>query len=248
MSNETVAGFRLSIQQDRTWSQHTGENWRFWAECEFAVNGELNESKLRGAIGEVVARHEILRTVFHRHTGVKVPFQVILDSPGYEWRTVNLSGMDRGARNGQLRKALNDRTASFDLEKSPALCVVLAMASANEHILVLSLPALCADLRTLEVLSREIMREYAGASDAAEEIMQYADVAEWQQELLAGEESKAGRDYWREYCRKINFSALGTALAGLQKKGTGPFTPDAVVRQIELTTLGNATHASLQIG
>ena len=245
MSNETVAGFRLSIQQDRTWSQHTGANWPFWAECELAISGELDEAKLRGAIREVVARHEILRTVFHRQTGVKVPFQVILDSPRFEWRTVDLSGLDRHALNGQLRKLLNQQTAGFDLEKSPPLYVVLAKASAREHILVLSLPALCADLRTLEVLGREIMREYAGGFDAAKDIMQYADVAEWQQELLAGEESKAGRDYWRDYCRKIDFSVLGTALAGFQKKGTGQFMPEAVVRQVEVTKLANNTLWSL---
>ena len=44
-----------------------------------SVKGKLDASKLRDAIREVVGRHEILRTVFHRHTGVKVPFQVILE-------------------------------------------------------------------------------------------------------------------------------------------------------------------------
>ena len=46
---------------------------------------------------------------------------------------------------------------------------------------MLSLPSLCADLKTMEVLGREIIREYTGGVDEAEEVMQYADVAEWQQ-------------------------------------------------------------------
>src|SRR5215471_14718408 len=123
MSNPTVAGFRLSIQQDRIWSQQNSEQW---AECEFALDGPLDTAKLRQAIREVVARHEILRTVFHRQTGVKVPFQVILDSPGFAWK-----------------EAVEDpaQRTPLDVEKGPALSAVLLEVSPDNHVLGLRLPA-----------------------------------------------------------------------------------------------------------
>ncbi len=245
MSNQTVAGFRLSIQQDRTWSQYAGEGWPFWAECELHVSGDLDPAKLRDAIREIVSRHEILRTVFHRQAGMKVPFQVIQDTPDFVWRAADLSGLDEEARDKELRSLVNQQKAAYDLEKSPPLEVALVKSGLGEHILILSLPALCADLRTLEVLSRQIMQEYAGTSHAADEIMQYADVAEWQQELLASEESKAGRDYWRDYCKLIDLPALSTTLAGFHKKGSGQFVQETVLRQVELSRLGSRPSASL---
>ena len=234
MNDQAVAGFRLSIQQDRTWSQHIGDAWPFWAGCKVAVKGKLDASKLRAAISEVVGRHEILRTVFHRHTGVKVPFQVILDSPGFGWQTVDCSDLKSPEIDERLRLAVEKRSAEFDVEKSSPLQAVLAIVSTDEHALVLRLPSLCADLRTMEVLSHEIFREYEGAGAAADEIMQYADVAEWQLELLVSDESKAGRDFWREYSKKVDFSAINAPLTGFQRKGAGRFTPDGVMRQIEV--------------
>ena len=245
MSNHAVAGFRLSIQQDRTWSQHAGDGWPFWAECEVAVRGVLDEANLQRAIRDVVARHEILRTVFHRQTGLKVPFQVIRESPDFGWRSIDISSLNAADRAEHLRKQIDERITEFDVEKSSALEVVLAKISSDEHIVVWAIPALCADLRTLEILTREIFRECGGVKAAAEEVMQYADVAEWQQELLASEESKAGRDYWRDYCGEVDFSTLGTALAGFQKKGTGRFAPEVVVQEMDPALLGAYSQSSL---
>jgi amino acid adenylation domain-containing protein len=220
MSNPTVAGFRLSIQQDRIWSQQNSESW---AECEFALDGPLDKAKLRQAIREVVARHEILRTVFHRQTGVKVPFQVILDSPEFAWT-----------------EAVGDQTQStrsLDLEKGPALSAVLLQVSPDSHVLGLRLPALCADLETLRNLGSEIFQFYAG-TPPLEEVMQYADISEWQQELLTAEESKPGRDYWRDYCRNIDFTQLDASLAGFERKPAGAFLPAVVSQRISRDALG----------
>jgi len=238
MSDQAVAGFRLSIQQDRTWSQHDGGRWCFWAECELLLKGTLEGTSLREAIRGVVSRHEILRTVFHRQTGVRVPFQVILESPDFLWQTLDLSNLDVALVSEQIRNIVGERISAFDLEKSPALQAVLAKLSPDEHLLVLCLPSLCADLKTLGMLGRDIFREYTGGGAEAEEILQYADVAEWQQDLLTGDESKAGRDFWRDYCKKIDLPAMNTALAGFQRKVAGEFAPDSVLCQVELARLG----------
>ena len=129
MSDQAIAGFRLSIQQDRTWSQHDGEGWSYWTECELSLKGPLDEAKLREAIRRVVSSHEILRTIFHRQMGVKVPFQVIRESPDFQWQTVDCSDLNAVSLNEKLRKIVDERTAAFDLEKSPALHAILAKLS-----------------------------------------------------------------------------------------------------------------------
>src|SRR5439155_10090704 len=85
----------------------------------------------------------------------------------------------------------------------------------EKHILLVNLPALCADARSLQNLVAEIGHAYAAAgqsNDVGDEVMQYADVVEWQNELLESEDTKAGRDFGRDYFRKIDFTALSRLL------------------------------------
>src|SRR5664279_1056539 len=121
MSNNTVAGFRLSTQQERLWSQQTGGASAFWAECELLVEGPLDAAKLQAVVRGVVERHEILRTVFHHQTGLKLPFQVILEAPDFAWHIEELSTVDESVQRRKVRNLVSNRDAGFDLEQGPAL-------------------------------------------------------------------------------------------------------------------------------
>jgi amino acid adenylation domain-containing protein len=246
MSSHTVAGFRLSTQQERLCSQQSDSFSPFWAECELLVEGPLDAAKLHAALRSLVERHEILRTVFQHQTGLKLPFQVILEPADFEWKASDLTRLDEPAQRQQLRELVGHRDAKFDVGQTPALHVVLAMLTPDRHALVLGLPALCADLRAMQNIASEIARTYSGGLDDSGDLMQYADVAEWQQELLASEETKTGRDYWRDYCRKLDFSSLNSALSGFERKSSTEFLPDAVVKQLELRQLASLTSEPLQ--
>jgi amino acid adenylation domain-containing protein len=246
MTDNTVAGFRLSTQQERLWSQQAGNVSPFWTECEFLVDGPLDAAKLKAAVREVVSRHEILRTVFHRQTGLRLPFQVILESPDFAWQVADLTGLDECTQREKLRNLVSSRDAGFDLEQGPGLHVVLAKLAAQKHALVLSVPSLCADLRAMQILSSDVGRAYVDGFDESDAVMQYADVAEWQQELLASDETKPGRDYWRDYCRKIDVAARDSVLSGFQKKYTTEFSPDVVVQPVELAQFAAQSNESLQ--
>ena len=246
MSGNTVAGFRLSTQQERLWSQQSSNASPFWAECEHLVEGPVDVAKLQDVIRGIVIRHEILRTVFHRQTGLKMPFQVILETPDFAWQKADLTSLDEIAQSEKLRDLVSNRDSGFDLERGPALHVLLATVAPQRYILVLSLPALCADLRAMQNLVNEIGRVYADSFDETTEVMQYADVAEWQQELLASDETKAGRDYWRDYCRKIDFSALDSVLSAFEKQSASDFLPDKIVKPLEVSQLALRPGTSLQ--
>src|SRR5215469_17714441 len=126
MGNQTAAGFRLSNQQERICSQQTGVVAPYWSQCELECHGELDAAKFGNAIRKVVERHEILRTVFHRQTGLVLPFQVILESADFALRTADLSGLDEATTRAQISDLVAKRNTDVDLEKGPVLHVVLA--------------------------------------------------------------------------------------------------------------------------
>ncbi|HEX2223980.1 MAG TPA: hypothetical protein VHN15_07225, partial [Thermoanaerobaculia bacterium] len=75
-------GFRLSLQQRRLFFLGAGAA-RTVGRVE--VPAGVAAAKVREALAEAVARHEILRTFFVSSPGIKVPLQVIADAADFEW-------------------------------------------------------------------------------------------------------------------------------------------------------------------
>ncbi len=98
------------------------------------------------------------------------------------------------------------------------LHVLLATLAPQRHTIVLSLPVLCADLRTMQNLVDEIGSAYSVGLAGEDDVMQYADIAEWQRELLASDDTRAGREFWRDYFRKLDYTASKFHTFGLRKK------------------------------
>src|SRR5437868_6180489 len=202
-----TAAFRLSSQQERAWSQHERGVAQF-AQCAIRLDGPLDIAKLQEALRQVVLKYEILRTVLRRQTAIKLPFQVIQEESAFRFQ-------QRPHQNAEelLRKE-REATASGD----QPLRALLATNGPESNTLILTLPVFCADSSTLKTLCREIAAAYSGESSDSSEAMQYADLVEWQNELLASEETKAGRDFWRECCRSIDFTSLDGASLPLERK------------------------------
>ena len=187
MQDKTLEGFRLSPQQEYIWPL---QQERSWAQCAIMIAGVLDKETLRNALQQLGDRHEILRTTFQRPHGLSTPFQVINEECALLWRETDLSGE-------QLEQAFAAQAReSFDYENGPLMKASLIALSADSHVLLLTLPTLCADARTLENLCRQLGREYAG--DSSDEAMQYVDFATWQHELLESEEAKEAVAYWRQ--------------------------------------------------
>src|SRR5512146_3298721 len=92
MQEQTIAGFWLSPQQKLAWKLetevlHAGSR----AVCSVAISGAVDPGRLKSAVSSAIARHEILRTTFRRQTGMKLPFQVVLDAGAPVWEEVDLS-------------------------------------------------------------------------------------------------------------------------------------------------------------
>ncbi len=238
MGNSVTAGFRLSAQQERVWAHQQGREGRAGgAVCLIQIEGPLQLPRLQEALRRVAGRHEILRTVFHRQPGLKVPFQVIREAIEPAWKTLSLTGTPAAEQQIEvLTKAARD--TQFNLEAGPTLQALLVELASDRHALILSLPALCADARTLHNLVSEIGREYSGEA-AGEDPMQYADVVEWQNELLEAEDTRAGRDFWRDYFRSLDLAGLGAvALPFETKTDTLAFSPKICALPLNAATGG----------
>ena len=208
MQQEAIQGFRLSPQQERLWSLQQADRDAYRACCAVLIEGDLKADTLIKSFERILSRHEILRTVYHELAEMSAPIQVITDSQSISLDDYDLSGMEPQRQESETKAIIrNERRRSFDLKNGPLLAASLIRITPEKHVLVISVAALCADPVTLRNLVSEISDNYAACSRGEElmdEPMQYADFAQWQNELLESEEAEEGREYWR----KQNISGL----------------------------------------
>jgi amino acid adenylation domain-containing protein len=215
MAKTLIEGFQLSPQQKRLWLlQKNDPAGAYRAQVALLLQGTLQHETLREALQEVVRRFEILRTTFQFVPGMALPLQVINNE---DWANIawgeeaNLEGMapaEQEARVEALFQAA--RQAPLNYEAGPLIQASLAALGPERHLLLLSLPALYADLPTLHNLAAELHRAYERlAPEGEDEPIQHVAVSEWVYELLDSEDAQPGKEYWGKQYRA---DALGLQL------------------------------------
>src|SRR5262249_2136665 len=140
--------------------------------------------------------NEILRTRFYTWPGMDVPVQIIRDAPLWSYTEISLEQLDavhQCVARDDVFTALQQE--QVDLQQDPLLHVWLCCFAADRHLLLVSLPALCADSTSLKVFMHELTRAYTREA-LTEDVLQYADIAVWQEELLREDEAERERHYW----------------------------------------------------
>lgn len=200
MTQANIEGFRLSQQQKRLWqlqSDHPEATYR--VNCRVHIAGNLDVSALQRAIDQVIQRHEVLRTTFHRLPGLTIPVQVIGESKHLDLPMHDLSTDDPGRQQERIAE-WRQNTDDANLEEGPLLQLALFKLGNNEHLLHIDLPALCADSASMKNLVEEISQAYAiqtrGDGHLAEDPMQYVDISEWQNELMESEDAEQAHRFW----------------------------------------------------
>src|SRR5438045_4153221 len=157
MQNITMNGFQLSPQQENLWLRQP-QSAALRAQCAVLLAGKPDAASLQHALRQVVRRHEILRTTFHRRPGMKFPFQVVDDAQTpFTWREVDLSGHAEPEQQERSAEVFRqDGQEAFDLECGPLVRATLLVLSADRRRLVLTLPAICSDAWSLKNLVREL--------------------------------------------------------------------------------------------
>lgn len=200
MKTEVIEGFQLSPQQKRLWLLQQDSNI-YVSQVAIFLEGILDIEVLHTATHKVIHRHEILRTTFHRRPGIKFPIQVIMETSTPSWCCINLKNFNQQEQTLKISELLQKERQLVPLleKESPVRFLLLSLAD-NQHILIVSLPSLCADSWTLNNLVKEISLNYdlcLQGQYLLDEPVQYIQFSEWQHELLAEEDAKIGRDYWQ---------------------------------------------------
>jgi amino acid adenylation domain-containing protein len=209
MKNEVIEGFQLSPQQKHLWSLCGRHGAAIYcSQCAVRIEGRLDKQILRQAIENVVQRHEILRTSFRTLPNMDMPVQVINQNSAVTIMEVDLTEIDSSRQSSEIDALLeNARHRIADCEQKGLFHVALITLSRERHALQVTLPALCIDTVGLDRLVRSIAQAYTAfmnKEQPADEPVQYADLSEWQNELLEAEDMRAGRDFWR----RQNFASL----------------------------------------
>lgn len=195
---EITNGFRLSPQQRHLWQLQEGGAYQ--SICVVRIEGKLRTKTLKEALQALVARHEILRTTFQLLPSMKIPVQVVADEGTFACERIDLSSMDAAQQEAAIRELMSEeKRRPVDLERGPLFRSNVVKLSASAHLLVLSLPSLCADAQTFQNLFNELHQTYqAGSTGGAlsDEVVQYVQFSEWQNELLSQEDEKAAEAYW----------------------------------------------------
>ena len=203
MQMDVIEGFRLSPQQRHLWSLlQAGGEQQYRAQCAILIEGSLNLRTLRAVLRDLSDRHEILRTTFRCPHGTKVPLQGVNERNAPWIEEYNLSTWDTSRQEAEIEALFQEvGRIPFDLANGPVLRISSLTLAADRHMLLVNAPSLCMDAASLRILVREISRRYSSfvhCTEPSGDPSQYADLAEWENDLLESEETQEGKKHWRE--------------------------------------------------
>ncbi|MET7456744.1 non-ribosomal peptide synthase/polyketide synthase [Streptomyces sp. NPDC005574] len=194
----------LSFAQRRLWflTQLDGPGPTYNIPMVSRLSGELDRDALAAAFGDVLERHEVLRTVFHVVDGE--PYQRVLAQAEAERILEVVEASSATVEQGVEAVAAHP----FDVSSEVPVRAVLFALGDDEYVLAVVLHHIASDGWSAAVLTRDFSEAYAARCQREAPTwellpVQYADFAVWQRELLGSDndpDSLASRqvDYWRQ--------------------------------------------------
>lgn len=194
---------QLSFAQRRLWfiAQLEPQNPAYNIPFALRMRGALNIEAVKRALGEVVHRHETLRSRFpdcEGHATLEIAAPAPLAIAEYDLSMESPEQSENAARRWCAEEALRP----FDLAEGPLFRAALLRLDAHDHILVLTLHHIAADGWSAGILAREFAAlyrsYYQGDSPALPELaIRYRDYAIWQNEWLNSGAVVGLLDHWR---------------------------------------------------
>jgi hypothetical protein len=185
----------LSFAQRQLWflAQLEGPSAVYNNPVALRLEGHLDVGALAAALGDVIARHEVLRTVFPVADGE--PYQHILGMEQVGWE-LPVAEETEEELDGAVARVAGE---PFDLAGEIPVRARLLRTGTQEpqdpdvHVLVLVIHHIATDGWSNGVLARDLSAAYAarlaGRAPGWDPLpVQYADYALWQRELLGDEE------------------------------------------------------------
>lgn len=194
----------LSFAQQRLWflNQLEPEDLSYNGPKAIRLTGSLDRNALANALGQIVARHEVLRTTFVPVNGS--PEQRIADTRNIELPIIDLSTRPENLRAVEAQRLLVETIQRpFDLSRDLMMRALLVRLDEQEHILLLVTHHIASDGWSERILWQELGALYkvfaSGQPSPLPELpIQYADYAVWQRQWLQGEVLETQLSYWKK--------------------------------------------------
>ena len=179
----------VSLAQQRLWfvNQFDTSSPAYNIPMVVRLSGALDVAALKLAMGDVVDRHESLRTVYP--ASVDGPHQVVVPSERVTSEMAWEVSVDEEALD---RRVADLAREGFDVSANVPVRGSLFRITPDVHVLALVVHHISADGASLEPLARDLTRAYAAraagrAPDWPPLPVQYADYSQWQIELLGSD-------------------------------------------------------------
>ncbi|QHS63363.1 non-ribosomal peptide synthetase [Chitinophaga agri] len=191
--------YPLSNAQRRLWVMHhqEGASLAYHIPIAYILDGNLHEESLAKAFGYLVARHEILRTVFELKKGE--PRQRVLPADEvpaafdvWDYRSDAAAAYEHAQQLARM---------PFDLGKGPLLRMGVFRLEQQQYLLLFCVHHIVSDGWSLQIMLSELQLAYnAYLNGLQPELpvlsLQYKDYACWQQQQLKKTRMSDSSTYW----------------------------------------------------
>ncbi|PYG87829.1 fengycin family lipopeptide synthetase D/tyrocidine synthetase-3 [Ruminiclostridium sufflavum DSM 19573] len=150
------------------------------------LEGEFQPDRFRASFGELINRHETLRTSFHMIDGQ--PVQAVHDNIEFDIDLLE-------AGQAEMPELLREFVKPFDLSRAPLIRARLVRISRDKHILMYDMHHIVSDGFSSVILVRDFAALYTGKKPEELKIT-YKDYSEWQESLFEKGGLYKQEEYW----------------------------------------------------
>ncbi|HTI09035.1 MAG TPA: condensation domain-containing protein [Puia sp.] len=213
----------LSFSQEGLWvidRLHGSTHYHLVAALRF--EGVLDGAVLEWALGKIVERHEVLRTVIREESGK--PYQWVKTAGSWTMKyRKDAAFLNRDLLQRYVQEAIN---RPFDLSKDDMLRAELLELSFQQHLLILVIHHVAADGWSLPLFAKELTELYNAREEQREPNLpslpvQFADYAIWQRRHMTGDRLQQQLSYWKQKLDDVKVLELPTDHARPAVQGIG---------------------------
>ncbi|GCE27613.1 hypothetical protein KDA_30970 [Dictyobacter alpinus] len=194
----------LSFAQERLWFLHqlAPQSDAYNIPVAFHLRGPVDHEALTDSLNMIIARHEVLRTLFRTIGGV--PVQTIVPQLSISLVRHEVSAESADERMAQaIQLVSREAHIPFDLVQGPLLRATLVQVGEQEHVFFVNMHHSITDGWSLGVLCHELGAYYRALTAGVEPDLpplplQYADYAVWQRQWLQGAMLHSQLEYWKK--------------------------------------------------
>ncbi|MCW3465926.1 non-ribosomal peptide synthetase [Chitinophaga nivalis] len=201
-----AADYAVSFAQKRIWvlSQLDAGSKAYHMPTAMRLAMPLNVPAFLEAMEQVVARHEMLRTVFLQNSQGELR-QRILQPAETGFKVDYEDYSHRADAITYLTTTYFDRIreAVFPLDKGPLLRAGLFRTGPEDYLFLLNMHHIISDGWSMEILIRDVLHTYGVLTGSITTALppleiQYRDYAAWHNQQLSGDSLQAHRYYWQQ--------------------------------------------------